>query len=254
MPSVLIPTNDDDPGLVEGYRSLGWDVTVGAAHFRIRSPRYHVVHYQWPEEYSGWQVPTEQQIAEIEEHLRWWSSRATNVFTVHNLYPHSGVRDPASHKLYSCFYHHCHVISHFSHTSHRLVLKEFTASRGQHHVIHCPASNHVALANQKQRGSRRADMGIEDDEFVILMIGRIRFWREVELIQRAFDLARVPKKRLLMAGKLVVSGPQWRRRLLELRWNRWLKSSTRCCRHKVCSGERIVAFSRFKRCSHCSAF
>ena len=123
MPSVLIPTNDDDLGLVEGYRSLGWDVAVGAANFKIRASHYDVIHYQWPEEYSGWQVPTEQQIAEIEEHLRWWSSRATNVFTVHNLYPHSGGRDPASHELYSCFYRHCHLISHFSHTSHRLVLR-----------------------------------------------------------------------------------------------------------------------------------
>jgi glycosyltransferase involved in cell wall biosynthesis len=222
MPSVLIPTSDDDPGLIEAYRSLGWDVTVGAIHFRIRGPHYHVVHHQWPEEYSGWQVPTEQQIAEIEEHLRWWASQATNIFTVHNLYPHSGVRHPACHKLYSCFYRYCHVISHFSHTSHRLVLKEFPVSRGRHHVVHCPASNHVALTNQKQRGGQRADMGIKDDEFVILMIGRIRSWREVKLIQQAFDLARVPKKRLLMAGKFAIGGPKWRRRVLELRWNWWL--------------------------------
>jgi glycosyltransferase involved in cell wall biosynthesis len=65
-------------------------------------------------------------------------------------------------------------------------------------------------------------MGIDDDEFVVLMIGQIRFWREVELIQRAFDLARVPKKRLLMAGKFALSAPQWRKQLLRLRWNWWL--------------------------------
>jgi glycosyltransferase involved in cell wall biosynthesis len=222
MPSVLIPTNDDDRGLIEAYRSLGWDVTVGAGHFKIRAPQYDVVHYQWPEEYSGWQVPTESQILEIDEHLRWWASQATNIFTVHNLYPHSGLHDPACHKLYSSFYRYCDVISHFSHTSHRLVLNEFPASHGRRHVVHCPATNHLALANQKQRGSRRAEMGISNDEFVILMIGRIRSWQEVELIQRAFDLAKVPKKRLLMAGKIAVGGSTWRRRLLELRWNWWL--------------------------------
>jgi glycosyltransferase involved in cell wall biosynthesis len=223
MPSVLIPTNDDDRGLVEGYRSLGWDVAVGTANLIIHASPYRVIHHQWPEEYLGWQIPTEQQIAEIAEHLRRWSTNAANIFTVHNLYPHYGGRDPANHKLYSCFFRYCDVISHYSHVSYELVLKEYPAAHGKRHVVHRPASYEYALAAQKQRGSRRAEMGIDDDEFVILMIGQIRFWREVELIQRAFDLARVPKKRLLMAGKFAISAPQWRKQLLKLRWNWWLK-------------------------------
>src|SRR5262245_66592772 len=103
MPRVLIPTDDDDLGLAEAYRSFGWDVAIGSANFRIHAAEYDVVHHQWPEEYSGWQVPTEQQVSEIEQDLRWWSSRATNIFTVHNLYPHRGPGHPACHELYSCF-------------------------------------------------------------------------------------------------------------------------------------------------------
>src|SRR5262249_54149187 len=53
MPRVLIPT--DEPnftlGLVEGYRSLGWDVVTGTENFKVRAAHYDVVHYQWPEEY-----------------------------------------------------------------------------------------------------------------------------------------------------------------------------------------------------------
>src|SRR5262249_18495799 len=63
-----------------------------------------------------------------------------------------------------------------------------------------------------------------EDEFVILIIGRIRFWAEAELIKRAFDLARVPKKRLLVVGNLAVKLPSWRKRFCTLRWNWWLKS------------------------------
>jgi glycosyltransferase involved in cell wall biosynthesis len=224
MPRVLIPTDDDDPGLIEAYRHLGWDIAVGAANFRILASHYDIVHHQWPEEYSGWQVPTEQQLVEIEEQLCWWSARATNIFTVHNLYPHYGIGDPACHELYSSFYRHCNLISHFSQTSQRMVLEEFPAARRAQHIVHCPASNAVALATQKQRGSRRMEMGIGEDEFVILMIGRIRSWSEVELIRRAFDRARVPKKRLLMAGKFALIAPPWRKRLLNLRWNWWLRT------------------------------
>jgi glycosyltransferase involved in cell wall biosynthesis len=222
MPRVLIPTDDDDPGLIEGYRSYGWDVAIGTGNFGLRASHYDVVHYQWPEEYSGWHVPSKEKIAEIDERLRWWSSRATNIFTVHNLYPHYGVGQPACHELYSCFYRHCHLISHFSQTSRRMVLEEFPAARHARHVVHCPANNEVALATQKRRGSCRAEMGIGEDEFVILMIGRIRSWAEVGLIQQAFDLARVPKKRLLMAGKFQLMAPEWRKRVYLLRWNCWL--------------------------------
>jgi len=224
MPRVLVPTDDDDRGLVEGYRSLGWDIAIGTKNFEIRASQYDVVHHQWPEEYSGWQVPTERQVVEIGQNLRWWSSRAINIFTVHNLYPHHGIGHPACHELYSCFYRHCHIISHFSHTSQRLVLEEFPAARQAKHIVHCPANNEFALATQKQRGSRRLEMGIGNDEFVILMIGSIRSWREFELMQYAFDLARVPKKRLLMAGKFAISAAPWRKRLLKLKMNWWLMS------------------------------
>src|SRR5882724_4575748 len=104
MPRVLVPTDDDDLGLVQAYRSLGWDVVVGAANFRIRTAHYDVIHHQWPEEYSGWRIPSEKQVEEIERDLHWWCSRAVNIFTVHNLYPHNGFGNPECRELYSCFY------------------------------------------------------------------------------------------------------------------------------------------------------
>ena len=73
-------------------------------------------------------------------------------------------------------------------------------------------------------------MGIGEDEFVILMIGRIRFWREVELIQRAFDLARVPKKRLLMAGKFASERAQVAQAHAQTEMELVAKESTSCCR------------------------
>lgn len=224
MPRVLIPSNDDDRGLVEAYRSLGWDVVVGLANFKNCASSFEVIHHQWPEEYSGWQVPTTEQICEIERNLRWWSSRATNIVTVHNLYPHHAVGHPAYHQLYSAFYHHCHLISHFSNTSHRLVLREFAAARDARHIIHCPMNYETALAAQTQRGSRRAALGIGDDEFVILMIGRIRSWDEAKLIQRAFDRAKINNKRLLMIEKLHLAGSSFHRRYLMAQWAWWRKT------------------------------
>ncbi len=225
MPRVLIATDEPDftMGLVEGYRSLGWEVVTGTANFRIRAARFDVVHHQWPEELSNWRVPDRRQLGAIVEHLAWWRQHAINIFTVNNLYPHQHHRHPAYRELYSAFYTHCQVITHYTTASHELVLDEFPEARRARHVVHAPASYEVTLATQVERGSRRAKMGIAADEFVILAIGSLRSWDEVRLIKSAYDLVRAPGKRLLMAGKVVVQDSPWRLRAGRFAWNRWLR-------------------------------
>jgi glycosyltransferase involved in cell wall biosynthesis len=225
MQRVLIAT--DEPnftlGLVEGYRSLGWDVVTGTANFRVRAAHYDVVHHQWPEEFTGWRVPTTVEIQQIREHLEWWQHRAINIFTVNNLYPHEFDHHPLFHELYSCFYQNCQLITHYSCASLNAVLEEFPSARETRHVVHAPPNYEVSLASQQSRGSRRAEMRIGDEEFVILIIGRLRSWKEIRLIQEAFDLVDLPRKRLLMAGKLSLRGSRWRNWIKQLRWSWWLK-------------------------------
>jgi hypothetical protein len=225
MPRVLIATDERNftMGMVEGYRALGWEVVTGLSNFYTRGFPCTVVHHQWPEEFAGWQSPTRREIERIENHLQWWKQRGTNIFSVNNLYPHEHDRDPAFHDLYSCFYRHSQIITHYSQASLSRVLEEFPAARSARHVVHAPPNYEVTLAIQRARGSRREQMGLRDDEFVILMLGSIRSWHEVRLIQRAFDKARIPNKRLLMAGKLKLKGSLWRARVQRLAWNWWLR-------------------------------
>jgi beta-1,4-mannosyltransferase len=225
MPRILIST--DEPnfslGLVEGYRAAGCEVVTGTANFRLRAANYDVVHHQWPEEFSGWRAPSAREIDQVRQHLEWWRDRAFNIFTVNNLYPHELDHDAACHELYSNFYRYCQVITHYSRTSLEMVLSEFPAAHAARHVVHSPANYEVTLASQKSRGSRRRALGIREDDFVILMLGSLRSWEEIRLIQKAFDRVRVPRKRLLMAGKLVVRDSFWRKRIKQLMWQLWLK-------------------------------
>jgi beta-1,4-mannosyltransferase len=225
VPRILIST--DEPnftlGLVEGYRAAGCEVVTGAANFRLCAARYDIVHHQWPEEFSRWQAPSPAEIERVKQQLEWWKQRAVNIFTVNNLYPHELDRDPACHELYSSFYRHCQVITHYSNASREMVLAEYPAAREVRHVVHHPANYEVTLASQKSRGSRRAEMGVANDEFVILMLGSLRSWDELQLIQRAYDLVTVPNKRLLMAGKLKLRESRSRTRIKQIAWHWWLK-------------------------------
>jgi glycosyltransferase involved in cell wall biosynthesis len=190
----------------------------------MRSSRYDVIHYQWPEEYTGYRTPpTRDQLAKIEECLIWWNSNSTTILTVHNLYPHGRANDLAFRELYECFYRNTRVITHYSETSRRLVCDRYPIARDARHVVHHPDGCEATIAIQKQRGSRRKELGIGEDEFVVLVFGQIRSLDEVKLLQRAYDLARIPRKRLLMAGKLGLQIGSWRARLFAAQWRWWLK-------------------------------
>jgi glycosyltransferase involved in cell wall biosynthesis len=209
--------------MVEGYRLLGWDVAIGANNFQIPASCYDVIHYQWPEEYTEWRIPREPEIDEIEQILVSWRSKAINIFSVNNLYPHNGIGNQLYHKLYSLFYEQSHLVTHFSEASLRSVLAEYPAARNARHIVHSPPNYAMSLSRQKERGSRRAKMNIKPQEFVILVIGRLRSWPEIALLRRAFDMAKIPSKRLLMAGKLdLVQGAYWHNRLKKIGWRYWL--------------------------------
>lgn len=224
MPRVLITTNEPHftLGLVEGYRSLGWDVVTGATNFRIRAACYDVVHHQWPEEFSDWGAPSAEQMEEIRSQLKWWEHRAANIFTVNNLYPHQLDNDPACHELYSSFFQHCQLITHYTNASCQAVRDSFPLARDVRHVVHTPPNYEVTLATQVSRGSQRTRMGIGGHEFVILILGSIRSVEEIRLIQQAYDLARVDNKRLLMAGKLKLKGKGLHKRVMLMKWRYWL--------------------------------
>ena len=225
MPRVLLTT--DEPnftlGLVEGYRTLGWEVVTGTTNFRIKAAHYDVVHHQWPEEFSGWRAPSERELQEIKEHLQWWHLRSFTIFTVNNLHPHQLERNEACHRLYDDFVRHSHLITHYAETSRQLMLEEYPSAREVAHVVHQPANYEVTLARQIARGSHRKEMGIAPDDFVILVLGALRSEAEVRLIRAAFDMANIPKKRLLMAGKLRPMGPPMVDRWKRLMWRAWLR-------------------------------
>lgn len=220
-PRVLIATDEYEftIGLIEGYKALGWDVVVGANNFRIRSANYDLIHHQWPEEFSEWRLPTERNISETRELLEWWKAKTMSIFSVNNLYPHQYYRNPSFHQLYSMFYQNCKLITHFSHASQRLVLEEFPVSKEVRHVVHSPG-RYPSLERQVMRGSHRKELGIRENEFVILVIGSLRSWEEIDLIRKAYDLARIPNKRLLMVGKSTIRAFGMGSRLQRL-WLKW---------------------------------
>jgi len=229
MKRVLIPTTGQ-PGLLtplaHAYARRGFDVVGGAENFFLRQATFDLVHFQWPEELSGWQPPDDTTLAHIGAVLDWWTARAATVVTVHNYYPHLFPGDARFHRLYQMFYERCSGIVHHSQVSIDMIRTEWpTAAHKRHTLGVCRSFPELRRPGAGDCSSSRAAFGIGRDEFAILVFGALRTWDECRLIMNAFDRAAVKQKRLLMAGRYPDRDPlgRWQRRYRRERWTRWLK-------------------------------
>lgn len=225
MASVLIPTNDQSltPYVVEGYRKLGFDVVTGTANFFLRAHPFDLVHILWPEELTDWKSPTQTQLAKVRETAEWWATRTPMMISVNNLYPHGKEGDAACKALYETFYATCDLILHHCESSKRLVNVEFPISAQRRNVVATMFGYHQHLPSQLDREAARRSFGFAQEEFVVLVFGALRNRSEIDLLQSGFTTARVPNKRLLMAGRYVEPLGRWERRWRDMMWSRWLR-------------------------------
>jgi glycosyltransferase involved in cell wall biosynthesis len=226
-PRVLIPSDNFDfvANFAGGYRRLGYDVAAGRINFEMEAAEYEVVHFLWPEELTDWRPPTAERIDEVLARLDRWTRHSRIIFSVNNLYPHRHEKNPAFHRLYTGFYQRADVIHHFSNASCALVKDEFPSIAGRNHIVRVGFNYERMLPVQPaDRDEARRRLGLADDETVFLVFGTLRFWDEVELLRRAFKLANVAKKRLLLTAHYVEAGPRWKQRWRRWRWARWENS------------------------------
>ena len=255
MRRVLIPSDNQDfvAELARAYARLGWDAVVGRANFELETGQFDLVHLQWPEELSGWEAPSSAQIDGIARRLERWSQRAKLLLTVHNLHPHRQVTDPSSVQLYEAVYARVPVLLHFTETSRRQVCEHFPQAAKQRNVV-TGFFNWDGLLPARHEGlPARERMGIWPGDFMVLVFGALREWPEARLISRAYSMAAIPGKRLLMAGRYQESGPVWRQRWRRWIWARWLRRSRAVVVDRFVPDEQVIKSSKPRTCSSCLA-
>src|SRR5262245_50359016 len=226
-PRVLIPSDNFDfvANFVRGYNEAGFDAVGGHINFELEAGDFDVVHLLWPEEFTGWNLPTAAQVDSVLRRLDRWAKRSHLIISVNNLYPHRDPKDPLFHRLYTGFYKSAEVIHHFSQASKNLVCREYPSIAGRNHIVRVGFNYERLLpVGPRDRNVARRSFGIAPDEMVFLVFGALRFWKEVQLLRRAFDLTRVAKKRLLLTAWYNEDGPLWRRRWRRWRWRWWEQS------------------------------
>lgn len=176
-------------------------VQHGTGWLRTNRVDFDLLHIQWPEALTGWREPTRERLSTLHEQLERWSSRARIVVTAHNEYPHG--RDTGRFReLYRLVYRHADGLIHLGHRSRAVILDRYEEElRDLPHAV-IPHGAYSWFPDTVSRLEARERLGISQDSNLVLCFGRVRHREEIRLLLRGFRSADLPRKRLLVAGRL----------------------------------------------------
>jgi beta-1,4-mannosyltransferase len=189
--------------LGRAYQESGVQVVFGPDNLRESSCAFGAIHLQWPEEqYRGpGSGSVESKVAgfldKLDEHKRRGSRL---VWTVHNVWPHEHRHSAIDHQAYQGVIDRADLIVHHCAASIAL-LTEAYASTDKVPSLVVPHGNYVgAYADDATAQDARRRLGIPQDAVVFLSFGMIRGYKGIDLFRRAFTLAKVKRKFMLVAG------------------------------------------------------
>ncbi len=222
MKRVLIPTNDPfGRGFAEGYASVGCEPVVGMANLEYRKGTYDIIHLLWPEELVGYSRFSEKRLRQIEEMLDWWANRSKLVCSVQNLYPHGRQEDSAFKDLYNAIYRRCLGIHHFSHVSQERVAQVYPLTQDKSSRVTVGFNYPWLRHNCMNRSDARRRFCFQDDDIVLVVLGSLRQWSEVRLLQRALGGISSCAVKPVILARCNMGGPMLPRYIQKFRWMLW---------------------------------
>lgn len=182
---------------------------VGAGHavhgvekFWSARPEIDVLHLQWPEALVGFREPGASDLQRIAGSLQAWKREGTKiVVTIHNAHPH-GADSESYRDMYRLVYEAADGFVHLGEASIKFLHERFpkAASGAAHRVI--SHGDYSCLRGKGSAEQAKQSLGIPAGSQVIASIGRIRDDRELRLLSRGFDSAKLKQGLLLVAGRL----------------------------------------------------
>lgn len=164
-------------------------------HYKNYSPEYNIVNIHWPEALFDWWEPTEQQLLDLEEDIRFWKKNSVVVYTKHDDRRTKG-STPLFTQLFELIEKYTDVFIH---------LGEY--SKAKYEVIY-PNARHEIVPHPLYQGSykvfpkneAREILGITPNSFVITVPGAIRDFKERKLVLNSFKALKVSHKVLISSN------------------------------------------------------
>jgi beta-1,4-mannosyltransferase len=233
-PIVLLPhgiaRNRYVDEVAQAWRGHGYTVAQGPQALFEPRHRPALVHLQWPEELYRWHgagTPAERAHAFVERLDALKAEGARLAWTVHNLAPHDHPDDPLDRGVYQAVIDRADLIVHHGEAS-RGLLRQRYAVPGTREIV-APHGHFGGYPQGGDRAGTRARLRLPQDATVFLHFGLVRGYKGLDLLLDGYAAARVPRKRLVIAGTWAIGpGQQSLAQRLRMAWIRRYARTIRC--------------------------
>ncbi len=193
-----------------------WDADLE----RPTSTTPDVVAVHWPEAFFRWQEPDGDAVRRLSSRLRAWKRHACLIATAHNWGVHYRESEQFD-ALFRAVYDEIDGLIHFGEASVEAFQHRFPALRDTPAaVIPLPVYGR-SFRKRWDQEEARAVLGVRQDAFVCLSLGKLRHDRELVLLLDGFRGLKHPRKQLIIAGRARPPRGILRRwwRLAVLKWH-----------------------------------
>lgn len=158
---------------------------------------FEIVNIHWPESIFNWKEPTLEQLREFELKLRIWKKNSKIIYTIHNLFPHSG-RTEIYDKLYNVIAENTDLFIHMGEFSKSLFQEKYPYAK--HKILRHPLFEKTYRKIEKEWA--REKLGIDKNAIVFISPGRIRNLKERKFVLKFFRSVDIKNKVLLATNML----------------------------------------------------
>jgi len=193
------------PILCRGLQAKGIDVEVSVEEFWTDDIFYDIIHFQWPEEITGWNNQYTPKIQFLEERIAFLKKQGSKfIYTRHNSRPH--YYNSITYSAYNIIESSCDMVVHMGQFSY----DEFRQQYPQSHNVIIP--NHIYENTYNENITQkeaREKLNLPLDKFIILAFGKFRLKDEITMVITSF-LKFKCKNKYLLAPRLLPFSPHAR--------------------------------------------
>lgn len=181
--------------------------------YRKYNSNYAIVNIHWPEAIFGWNEPSEEDLSSLEAQIKLWKKRAKIVYTKHDAERIKGTT-PNFTRLFQLIEENADVFVHLGYFSKKLYKKKY------------PHANHIIIRHpyfinsfkQYNKKEARLRLGIDPSALVIIAPGKIRSFKERDLLLKSFKAIKEKNKVLISNNMLVELRKDFPGRLRIRKW------------------------------------
>lgn len=162
------------------------------ADFKKYNVSYEIVNIHWPEAIFDWKEPTLEGLNELEEEIQKWKINSLICYTKHDLVRHKGMT-PNFHRLFEIIEKNTDVFIHLGDYSKSIYSLKYP--KAKHEIVYHPIFE-ISYKIYSKLEARKI-LNIDEKALVIIVPGKIRSFKERNIVLKSFEALKVKNKVLI---------------------------------------------------------